>query len=172
MRCLPGSLRNPPYQVTFHQSSLESSTSMIRSPGLGGESWAAYGAGRTCPLHIPIVLGPQILCIPLSWGRILDALGRRIPRDHRHSRYSPGQNWAGAGAMPSAPITLGFWAALLLSGLSGLKHTRRRFLKGPLMSQGLGAQSPEAGARRRPSRADTEKTYCRARSLFSWGRNL
>lgn len=93
MRCLPGSLRNPPYQVTFHQSSLESSTSMIRSPGLGGESWAAYGAGRTCPLHIPIVLGPQILCIPLSWGRILDALGRRIPRDHRHSRYSPGQNW-------------------------------------------------------------------------------
>lgn len=78
----------------------------------------------------------------------------------------------GAGAMPSAPITLGFWAALLLSGLSGLKHTRRRFLKGPLMSQGLGAQSPEAGARRRPSRADTEKTYCRARSLFSWGRNL
>lgn len=93
MRCLPGSLRTPPCQVTFHQSSLESSTSMIRSPGLGGESWAAYGAGGTCPLHIPTVLGPQILCIPLSLGRILDALGRRIPRDHRYSRYSPGQSW-------------------------------------------------------------------------------
>lgn len=74
--------------------------------------------------------------------------------------------------MPSAPISLGFWEAPLLSGLSCLKHTRKRFLKALLMSQGLGAQSPEAGARRPPSMADTDKTYCRARSLFSWGRNL
>lgn len=79
---------------------------------------------------------------------------------------------AEAGATPSAPISLGFWAAPLLSGLSSLKHTRRKFLKAPLMSQGLGAQSPDAGARWPPSRPDKEKTYCRARSLFSWGRNL
>lgn len=83
--------------------------------------------------------------------------------------------------MASAPIPLGLWHLCLFFGLSSPKHARRKFLKVPLtlMFQGLGAQSPEAGARQLPSRwglgggwQGRRRTYCRARSLFSWGRNL
>lgn len=42
--CLPPlTLCSPPWHITFHQSSLESSTSMIRSPGLGQESAGGRG---------------------------------------------------------------------------------------------------------------------------------
>lgn len=58
----------------------------------------------------------------------------------------------GAGNMTLAPIPLGLWHLCLLLGLSSLKCARRRFLKVSLtlVFQGLGAQSPEVGARQLP----------------------
>lgn len=156
VRCLPGSLRFPPCQVTFHQSSLESSTSMIRSPGLGGESggsiWGRVGLPSLHP-HSP---GPQVPCVPPSaeGGFLMPSTGGHCvtagTAGVRQDRAG-----AGAGAMPSAPIpswTRGSSAPLWAQQP---QVCRRRFLKGPLtlLSQGLGVQSPEVGARWPPGGA-------------------
>ena len=138
-----------------------------RESGGGG---VACGAGGTCPPSIPTVLDPQVPCKSARWPlcdhRFTDTAGQRPGRGRRH----------GISIHPLGP-----WHLCLIWGLSSLQHARWRFPKVPLtlMFQGLGVQSPEVGGRQPPGvgaevggRLDHWRTYCKARSLLSWGRNL